>query len=79
MHLSNQSYEVALKQLNDALEVDNIVNEKTLSGDELVEFKYKLNYSDCDSCPSKLDLIQRSANIVKQKHEILKLVCIEEV
>jgi len=76
---SKQSFAVALKQLNDALELDKIVNEKTLSGDELVELKYKLGYSCSDSCPSKLDLIQRSANIVKQKHEILKLVYIEEV
>ena len=76
---TKQSYIVALKELNDALEIDKIIKTQQLSEDEFVELKYKLGYSCSDNCPSKLDLIQRSANIVKQKHEILKLVYIEEV
>ena len=76
---TKQSYIVALKELNDALEIDKIIKTQQLSEDEFVELKYKLGYSCSDSCPSTLDLIQRSAVIIKQKNEILKLVQHEEV
>jgi len=76
---TKQSYIVALKELNDALEIDKIIKTHQLSEDEFVGLKYKLGYSSSDSCPSTLDLIQRTAIIIKQKNEILKLVQHEEV